>query len=230
MEFLVPLHAADLELPKAGRYHVQSVLTFEDETPDELQTRVRRLEDQVLGSEAGLELLESDALDMAYSLVKKLPLLPEALRMRVVEMLAAFVSNATQGVLARRPGVDAGDVALYRSAFKASVYFLVTALASVSTLQLQADKDVLKKGRKSQSSALNRVNWGKVVEGAILKLNKSVNPATFSMWNMNVPEEEFSMLYCKVVFELLGNAPLCRGKSLKPKLYHVRVALLGPGG
>ena len=34
------------------------------------------------------------------------------------------------------------------------------------------------------------------------------------------------MQYCKVVFELLGNAMLCRGKALKPKLYHVRSALL----
>ncbi|KAG6623365.1 Condensin complex subunit [Phytophthora cinnamomi] len=224
MEFLVPLHAADLELAKAGRYHVQSVLTFEDETAAEISARVQRLEDQVLGSEAGLELLQEDALDVAYSLVKKLPALSEPLRMRVVEMLAAFVSNATQGVLARRPASDGDgdDVALYRSAFKASVYFLVTALTSVSSLQVQAEKDVLKqKGKKGQASALNRLNWSKVVEGAIHKLNRSVNPATFSMWNMNVPEEEFSMLYCKVVFELLGNAPLCRSKSFKPKLYHL---------
>lgn len=35
------------------------------------------------------------------------------------------------------------------------------------------------------------------------------------------------MLYCKVVFELLGNAPLCRGKAFKPKLYHVRTPRLG---
>ncbi|KAE8880597.1 hypothetical protein PF005_g21015 [Phytophthora fragariae] len=222
MEFLVPLHAADLELAKAGRYHVQSVLTFEDETAAEVSARVQRLEEQVLGSEAGLELLQDEPLDVTYSLVKRLPALSEPLRMRVVEALTAFVSNATEGVLARRPGSDAEDVALYRGAFKASVYFLVTALASVSSLQVQAEKDVLKhKGKKSQTSALNRVNWSKVVEGAIHKLNRSINPATFSMWNMNVPEEEFSMLYCKVVFELLGNAPLCRGKAFKPKLYHL---------
>ncbi|ETL49926.1 hypothetical protein L916_00749 [Phytophthora nicotianae] len=224
MEFLVPLHAADLELAKAGRYHVQSVLTFEDETPAEISVRVQRLEDQVLGSEAGLELLQEDWLDLTYSLVKKLPTLSESLRMRVVEMLAAFVSNVTEGVLARRPGSDdADDVALYRSTFKASVYFLITALTSVSSLQLQAEKDIIKhKGKgKNQNSTINRINWSKVVEGAIHKLSRSVSPKTFSMWNMNVPEEEFSMLYCKVVFELLGNATLCRGKSLKPKLYHL---------
>ncbi|OWZ12599.1 Condensin complex subunit [Phytophthora megakarya] len=223
MEFLVPLHAADLELAKAGRYHVQSVLTFEDETDAEISARVQRVEDQVLGSEAGLELLQEDWLDLTYSLVKKLPTLSESLRMRLVEMLAAFVSNVTEGVLARRPGSDdADDVAQYRSAFKASVYFLVTALASVSSLQLQSEKDIVKqKGKKGQGSAFNRINWGKVVEGAIQKLSRSINPTTFSMWNMNVPEEEFSMLYCKVVFELLGNATLCRGKSLKPKLYHL---------
>ncbi|POM70125.1 Condensin complex subunit [Phytophthora palmivora] len=189
MEFLVPLHAADLELAKAGRYHVQSVLTFEDETDAEISARVKRVEDQVLGSDAGLELLQEEWLDVTYSLVKKLPMLSEPLRMRVVEMLAAFVSNVTEGVLARRTD-DADDVALYRSAFKASVYFLVTALISVSSLQLQMDKDVLKhKGKKSQSSVLNRINWGKVVEGAIQKLSRSVSPTTFSMWNMNVPEE-----------------------------------------
>ncbi|KAG2759416.1 hypothetical protein PC129_g19647 [Phytophthora cactorum] len=224
MEFLVPLHAADLELAKAGRYHVQSVLTFEDETPAEISARVQRLEDQVLGSEAGLELLQEDWLDLTYSLVKKLPTLSEPLRMRVVEMLAAFVSNVTECVLARRPGSDdADDVALYRSAFKASVYFLITALTSVSSLQLQAEKDIIKhKGkRKSQNSTINRINWSKVVEAAIHKLSRSVSPKTFAMWNMNVPEEEFSMLYCKVVFELLGNASLCRGKALKPKLYHL---------
>ncbi|KAL4150907.1 hypothetical protein PRNP1_010302 [Phytophthora ramorum] len=222
MEFLVPLHAADLELPKAGRYHVQSVLTFEGETPAELSARVQRLEDHVLGSDAGLELLRAEWLDLTYSLVKKLPGLSEPLRMRVVEALAAFVANVTEGVLARRPGSDADDVAQYRSAFKASVYFLITALTSVSNAQLQADKDVVKHKRKaSATSALNRVNWSKVVEGAIQKLSRSVSPATFSMWNMNVPEEEFSMLYCKAVFELLGNASLCRGKTLKPKLYHL---------
>ncbi|KAG7376707.1 hypothetical protein PHYPSEUDO_012862 [Phytophthora pseudosyringae] len=224
MEFLVPLHAADLELAKAGRYHVQSVLSFEDEAPAEISARVQRLEDQVLGSEAGLQLLREDRLDLTYSLVKKLPALSQPLRMRVVEMLAAFVGNVTEGVLARRPGGDdADDVAQYRGAFKASVYFLVTALASVSSLQLQAEKDVLKhKGAKrSQASAINRINWSKVVEGAVQKLSRSVSPKTFCMWNMNVPEEEFSMLYCKVVFELLGNATLCRGKSLKPKLYHL---------
>lgn len=223
MEFLVPLHAADLELAKAGRYHVQSVQTFEDETPGEISTRVQRLEDQVLGSEACLELLQEDWLDLTYSLVKKLPALSEPLRMRVVEMLSAFVSNVTEGVMARRPGSeDADDVALYRSAFKASVYFLVTALTSISSVQLQTEKDIVKqKGKKSQQSTLNRINWSKVVEGAIHKLSRSVSPKTFSMWNMNVPEEEFSMLYCKVVFELLGNATLCRGKTLKPKLYHL---------
>ncbi|KUF87426.1 hypothetical protein AM588_10001483 [Phytophthora nicotianae] len=196
MEFLVPLHAADLELAKAGRYHVQSVLTFEDETPAEISVRVQRLEDQVLGSEAGLELLQEDWLDLTYSLVKKLPTLSESLRMRVVEMLAAFVSNVTEGVLARRPGSDdADDVALYRSTFKASVYFLITALTSVSSLQLQAEKDIIKhKGKgKNQNSTINRINWSKVVEGAIHKLSRSVSPKTFSMWNMNVPEELLAM-------------------------------------
>ncbi|EEY58497.1 condensin complex subunit, putative [Phytophthora infestans T30-4] len=224
MEFLVPLHAADLELAKAGRYHVQSVMTFEDEAMAEISARIQRLEDQVLGSEAGLELLQEDWLDLTYSLVKKLPTLSESLRMRVVEMLAAFVSNVTEGVLARRPGSeDADDVVLYRSAFKASVYFLITALTSVSSLQVQAEKDIIKhKGKgKSQNLTINRVNWSKVMEGAIHKLSRSVSPKTFAMWNMNVPEEEFSMLYCKVVFELLGNATLCRGKSLKPKLFHL---------
>jgi hypothetical protein len=36
-------------------------------------------------------------------------------------------------------------------------------------------------------------------------------------------EQEFAILYCKVVFQLLENASLCRGKTLKPKLYHVCV-------
>ncbi|RMX62507.1 hypothetical protein KXD40_007215 [Peronospora effusa] len=219
MEFLVPLHVADLELAKAGRYHVQSVQTFEDETEVEILTRVQQLEDQVLSSEAGLELLEDEWLDLTYSLVKKLPVLLEPLRMRIVEMLAAFVSNVTESVLARRKE-DEEDVTLIRSAFKASVYFLVTALTSVCSLQLQAEKGILKT-KKSQASTINRINWSKVMEGAIHKLSRSVSPATFGLWNMKVPEEEFSMLYCKVVFELLGNATLCRGKLLKPKLYHL---------
>ncbi|CAI5728986.1 unnamed protein product [Peronospora destructor] len=219
MEFLVPLHVADLELAKAGRYHVQAVQTFEDEKEVEILTRVQRLEDQVLGSEAGLELLEDEWLDLTYSLVKKLPVLFEPLRMRIVEMLAAFVSNVTESVLARRKD-DGDDVTLIRSAFKASVYFLVTALSSVCSLQLQAEKGVLKT-KKSQASTINRINWSKVMEGAIQKLSRSVSPATFGLWNMKVPEEEFCMLYCKVVFELLGNATLCRGKLLKPKLYHL---------
>ncbi|KAG7387823.1 hypothetical protein PHYBOEH_008120 [Phytophthora boehmeriae] len=221
MEFLVPLHAADLELPKADRYHVQTVLSFEDETPEEIGARLQRLEDHVLGSEAGLELLEEEWLDLTYSLVKKLPTLPESLRMRVVEMLAAFVTNVTESVLANRMGSDGDDSAQYRSTFKASVYFLITALTSVSATQMQAEKDILKRGKKSQTSGINRINWTKVVEGAIQKLSRSVSPTTFGMWNMNVPEEEFSILYCKVVFELLANATLCRGKVLKPKLYHL---------
>lgn len=223
IDFLVPLHAADLELAKSDRYHVHSVLTFEDETPADLLAHVQRLEDQVLGNEAGLELLQDEWLDLTYSLVKKLPVLSEQLRMRIVEMLAAFVSNVTESVLARSSNEDTDDVMEYRSAFKASVYFLVTALTSISSLQLLAEKDILKhKGKaKSQNSTINRINWSKVVEGAIQKLNRSVSPKTFSMWPMNVPEEEFSMLYCKVVFELLGNATLCRGKLLKPKLYHL---------
>ncbi|GMF35129.1 unnamed protein product [Phytophthora lilii] len=187
MEFLVPLHAADLELAKAGRYHVRSVLAFEQETAAEVGARVQRLEDAVLGSEAGLALLAQERLDVAYSLVKRLPALDEPLRMRVLEMLAAFVANATQGVTARRPGAE--EAAPFRAAFKAAVYFLVTALAAVSSLQLQADKDVLKaKGRKAAAAA-DRVNWSKVVEGAVQKLSRSVSPATFGMWAMNVPEE-----------------------------------------
>ncbi|RLN53678.1 hypothetical protein BBJ29_008263 [Phytophthora kernoviae] len=221
MEFLVPLHAADLELPKADRYHVQTVLSFEDETPEEIGARLQRLENHVLGSEAGLELLQEEWLDLTYSLVKKLPTLPEPLRMRVVEMLAAFVTNVTEGVLTNRLGSDGEDSAQYCSTFKASVYFLITALTSISHTQMQAEKDILKKGKKSQTSAINKINWTKVVEGAIQKLSRSVSPSTFGMWNMNVPEEEFSILYCKVVFELLANATLCRGKVLKPKLYHL---------
>lgn len=224
IDFLVPLHAADLELVKVGRYHVHTVLSFEDETQADILSRVQQLEDQVLGSEAGLELLQEEWLDLTYSLVKRLPALSEQSRMRVVEMLSAFVSNVTENVLSRRPNNEAADdVVGYRSAFKASVYFLVTALTSVSGLQMEAEKSILKrKGKaKNQNSAINRINWSKIVEGAIKKLNHSVSPTTFSMWNMNVPEEEFSMLYCKVVFELLGNATFCRGKSLKAQLYHL---------
>uniref|UniRef100_M4BXY5 Uncharacterized protein n=1 Tax=Hyaloperonospora arabidopsidis (strain Emoy2) TaxID=559515 RepID=M4BXY5_HYAAE len=196
MEFLVPLHAADLELAKAGRYHVQSVHAFEDETDEEMAAHIQQVEDQVLGSEAGLELLQEEWLDLTYSFVKKLPALPDALRMRVIEMLAAFVSSVTESVLARRSGSDdADDVALIRSAFKASVYFLVTALTSVcSSLQLQVEKDVMKtKGKKSQTAVMNRINWSKVVEGAIHKLSRSISPATFGMWNMRVPEELLAM-------------------------------------
>ncbi|CEG46063.1 condensin complex [Plasmopara halstedii] len=224
IDFLVPLHAADLELAKTDRYHVQTVLTFDDEAPAEISAHLQRLENQVLGSEGGLDILQEEWLDLTYSLVKKLPALSDQLRMRVVEMLAAFVSNVTESALARRLGSDdTDDVMEYRNAFKASIYFLTTALVSVSTLQLQSEKDILKhKGKaKGQNSAINRINWSKVVEGAIQKLSRSVSPKTFSMWNMNVPEEEFSMLYCKVVFELLGNATLCRGKCLKPRLYHL---------
>ena len=187
----MPLHAADLELAKAGRYHVQSVHAFEDETDEEMAAHIQQVEDQVLGSEAGLELLQEEWLDLTYSFVKKLPALPDALRMRVIEMLAAFVSSVTESVLARRSGSDdADDVALIRSAFKASVYFLVTALTSVcSSLQLQVEKDVMKtKGKKSQTAVMNRINWSKVVEGAIHKLSRSISPATFGMWNMRVPE------------------------------------------
>lgn len=70
MEFLVPLHAPDLELPKADRYHVQTVLSFDDASAEEVSRRLRRLEDHVLGSEVGLELLQEECLDLTYSLVK----------------------------------------------------------------------------------------------------------------------------------------------------------------
>lgn len=43
--------------------------------------------------------------------------------------------------------------------------------------------------QKNQASALNRINWSKVVEVAVLKLTRSVSPVTFAMWNMNLPEE-----------------------------------------
>ncbi|RLN47625.1 hypothetical protein BBJ28_00003510 [Nothophytophthora sp. Chile5] len=145
MEFLVPLHAADLELPKSDRYHVQTVHSFDDVSADEISLRLRKLEDHVLGSDAGLELLQEECLDLTYSL---LPMLPEPVRMRVVEMLASFVTNVTEGVLAMRLGSDSEESVQYRSAFKASVYFLVTALATVSNLQMQAEKDILKKGKK----------------------------------------------------------------------------------
>ncbi|CAH0480130.1 unnamed protein product [Peronospora belbahrii] len=220
MEFLVPLHVADLELAKAGRYHVQTVQTFEDENEKEIVIHIQRLEDQVLGSEAGLELLQEEWFDLTYSLVKKLPLLSDSIRMRLIEMLSAFVSNVTESVLTRRHDDDGDDMIFLRSTFKASVYFLVTSLTSVCSLQIQVEKGILKT-KKTQASTSNRIHWSKVVESAIQKLSRSISPATFSMWNMKVPEEEFSMLYCKVVFKLLGNATLCRGKSLKPKLYHL---------
>ena len=184
----MPLHVADLELAKAGRYHVQSVQTFEDETQAEISSRVQQLEAHVLSSEAGLELLADEWLDLTYSLVKKLAGFLEPLQMRIVEMLAAFVSNVTESVVARRKE-DGEDVALLRSAFKASVYFLVTALTSICSLQLQADKGMLKTKKKHQTSTIHRINWSKVMEGAIQKLSRSVSPATFGLWNMKVPEE-----------------------------------------
>lgn len=70
MEFLVPLHAPDLELPKGDRYHVQTVHAFDDAPADAVLRRVRELEDLVLGSDMGLELLREDCLDLTYSLVK----------------------------------------------------------------------------------------------------------------------------------------------------------------
>lgn len=70
MEFLVPLHAPDLELPKADRYHVRAVLAFDEASAEDVGRRVRRLEDRVLGSEGGVELLQEDCLDLTYSLVK----------------------------------------------------------------------------------------------------------------------------------------------------------------
>jgi hypothetical protein len=76
--------------------------------------------------------------------------------MRVVEMLTAFVANATDGVLAARVGSDREESAQFRSAFKASVYFLITALASASQTLLQAEKDILKKGKVRASVELGR--------------------------------------------------------------------------
>lgn len=67
--------------------------------------------------------------------------------MRVVEMLTAFVANTTDGVLTARVGSDREESALCRSAFKAAVYFLITALSSVSQLLQQAEKDIIKKGK-----------------------------------------------------------------------------------
>lgn len=171
----MPLHAPDLELPKADRYHVHTVHSFDDISFDELGDRISDLENHVLASDMGLELLQEGCLDMTYSLVKyvpllclcrvrgdyskrpvlmllfgvprKLPVLTEPIRMRVVEMLAAFVSNTTDGILAARLGSDREESVTCRSAFKASVYFLITALSSISQILQQAEKDILKKGK-----------------------------------------------------------------------------------
>lgn len=74
--------------------------------------------------------------------------LGEANRMRVVEALAAFVTNVADGVRALERGAEPEEVAQYRSAFKLSVYFLIMALTALSHELLQQEKDIVAKVRR----------------------------------------------------------------------------------
>lgn len=85
MEFLVPLHLADLELPKAERYHVRHVHSLDDLDDKEIASRLRKLEQHVLSTtDAGLELLQEECLDFCYSLVKCVLVLCDVMRMLCV--------------------------------------------------------------------------------------------------------------------------------------------------
>jgi hypothetical protein len=80
--FLVPLHLADLELPKSDRLCVGHVQSFDGVSADEIAQQLRALSSRVIhetsgGDDAGGDdepvLLESDSFDFCYSLVKCVP-------------------------------------------------------------------------------------------------------------------------------------------------------------
>lgn len=68
----------------------------------------------------------------------------DTMQLRVVQMFSSFVSHVTNGVRAADEVENKEDA---RNAFKAAVYFLIMALMEISRLQVQADKDIMKKGK-----------------------------------------------------------------------------------
>lgn len=68
----------------------------------------------------------------------------DTMQLRVVQMFSSFVSHVTNGVRAADEVENKEDA---RNAFKAAVYFLIMALMEISRLQVQAEKDILKKGK-----------------------------------------------------------------------------------
>ncbi|KAF1315725.1 Condensin complex subunit, partial [Globisporangium splendens] len=203
MEFLVPLHLADLELPKAERYHVHNVHAFDDVNDKEVASRLRKLEQHVLSTtDAGLELLQEECLDFCYSLVKKLPGFSEAIQLRIVEVLTAFVSNVTDGVTTIERSNEPDEIAQYRSAFKVSVYFLIMTLTALSHQLLQQEKDIVAKGGGDGDPSAHEIDC----DG--------------NVWAVE-DESPGRVLYSKVVFQLLENTALCRSKTLKPMMYHL---------
>ncbi|DAZ98997.1 TPA: hypothetical protein N0F65_011252, partial [Lagenidium giganteum] len=229
MEFAVPLHAEDLELPRANRYHVQHVQRLEDLPSDEVRQQLRALEDRVLGADDASALLEQDTLDLAYSLAKKLPLLSQALHGAVVDTFAKILLQYSR--LARR--VQAADTESHvdtRNAFTCAVFLLVTATLAVNraqTIQVRIAiliEPLMHDLQKKQT--VNVASTTKAIEKALSAVDSSLEDGTSSVWTMGMPNEEFWLLYSKLVVQLIENATISRHKILRASLCKILVAFL----
>ncbi|TMW67725.1 hypothetical protein Poli38472_007397 [Pythium oligandrum] len=224
--FLVPLHLQDLELAKSDRICVQRVHSFEGLSSDDIVQLLRDTSSRVLhaGEDEGGDrngLLEEDAFDLCYSVVKKLATLSETVQARALQTFTTFLANSTKTIKTWTARDDEDQVELYRSEFKAIVYFLVVTITTVSKLRSDADKSVVKKKGGASASSKSKIAWVKQFEGALHALGKSMCEETFSLWRMNLPEEEFANLYCRAAMQVMENSGLCRVRVIKSEIYQI---------
>ncbi|RHY56859.1 hypothetical protein DYB30_013675, partial [Aphanomyces astaci] len=82
----------------------------------------------------------------------------------------------------------------------------------IRNVQVDEDKDILQK--KDKASKAKQINWGKHCETGVKALHESLCDETLALWNMNTPEEVWS------VMEGVSHCPgLLKSKLLKFLIY-----------
>ncbi|CAK4078704.1 unnamed protein product [Aphanomyces euteiches] len=210
-EFIVPVHVQDLELVKRDRLFVVNVTDLTDGSKDDHIRQLKELQRQVQNDPFGV--IESDVFDLLYSFVKALKELSDEARVVLLLLASSTLDDIVKAI--KREQHESSRQA--RSALKITAFVLCQTLMQIKSVQVDEDKDILQK--KDKASKAKQVNWGKHCETGVISLQNSLCDETLTMWNMNMPEEEFIGLYCSAVFQLLESPGLLRSKPLKSLIY-----------
>nr|CCA20804.1 condensin complex subunit putative [Albugo laibachii Nc14] len=242
IEFVIPLHAEDLELERPERYYAENDSTLKERLRNTLTMESTLLsihsqlrteldfiqQDQVNES---LILLQQDTINLLYGVSKEFDSLSCSLQNQILSYLQIFIKDLVAFWLNAAPqqshGNEKNTTAKHwtiwdhdlRNSIKFIVYVLYLCLRK--RLRLQVTQSTTHKTSNQSTEQVNTKDTSSSVD--ILReiyatLGESIDPRVFILWRSKSPEEEFLLLYYKCAFIALENQTFCRHAALRQML------------